>query len=241
MYVDGDAYTPAPFSRFSAYYVDIQNAEVAIPQDYQTVAGNSAATKQSDVEELAGISWFCEGDPSEDKDAAAFPTTTCSTHLQALLLFHNCVDEDTLESAYSGTQNWNSTYKATNRCPEGMKRMPQLRFSIRYDLRKTIPDGWSGAPPLELACGSSYCFHGDFMNGWMPESAANMLKASDKNNFAGVDGENGAYNAGSTCGADNAADADPNKGTSDYAESKKILAARKRRFAGRRRGSGKGE
>jgi hypothetical protein len=113
------------------------------------VVGNSSATSQADVEDLAGIEWFCEGDASEDKDAAAFPSTTCSTHLQTLLLFHDCVNEDTLESAYSGTQNWNSTYKATNRCPEGMKRMPQLRFSIRYDLREIIPGGWSGAAPLE--------------------------------------------------------------------------------------------
>ncbi|KAK0723277.1 hypothetical protein B0T26DRAFT_740267 [Lasiosphaeria miniovina] len=38
-------------------------------------------------------------------------------------------------------------------CLADMKRMPQLRFSIRYDVRKLIPEGWTGPPPLKLACG----------------------------------------------------------------------------------------
>ncbi|KAG7113314.1 hypothetical protein HYQ45_000291 [Verticillium longisporum] len=190
--------TPVPFSRFSAYYVSIENAEVAIPQDYKAVAGKSSATKQADVEPLAGIEWFCENGPAKADGAgkAAFPTKTCGTHLQTLLLFHDCVNEDTLESTYSGTQNWVSWGVPANRCPVGMKRMPQLRFSIRYDLRRLLPNGWTGAPPLELACGS------------------------------GVDGPNGKYNAGSVCGAKNAKDADPKNGTSDYEKSRKILGLR---------------
>ncbi|KAF0316267.1 putative short-chain dehydrogenase [Colletotrichum asianum] len=195
LYVKNDTgMTPVPFSRFSAYYVSIENAEVAIPQNYKTVAGNSKATPQADVEELAGIQWFCEGDDGETKDAAAFPTKTCSTHLQTLLLFHDCVNEQTLESAYSGTQNWRDGFKPANRCPENMKRMPQLRFSIRYDLHK---------------------------------AATNMLKANNKREFAGVDGPDGAYNAGSKCGAENAKDADPNNGTSDYDESFKMMSSKR--------------
>ncbi|KAF9870462.1 hypothetical protein CkaCkLH20_12129 [Colletotrichum karsti] len=228
LYVKDDAgMTPVPFSRFSAYYVSIENAEVAIPQNYKTVAGNAAGKSQADVEELAGIQWFCEGDEGESKDAAAWPTKTCSTHLQTLLLFHDCVNEDTLESAYSGTQNWKDGFKPANRCPSGMKRMPQLRFSIRYDLRKVLPDGWNGAPPFELACGNSFCSHGDFINGWLPEAATNMLKANSKRDFAGVDGPDGKYNAGSKCGASNAKDADPNNGTSDYDESVKMMNAKR--------------
>ncbi|KAI1865761.1 hypothetical protein JX265_008084 [Neoarthrinium moseri] len=230
---DNGVKTPVPLFRFSAYYVSINAAEVPIPQNFKAVAGNAAASSQADVEDLAGISWFCEGDSDQpEKDAAAFPLKTCSTHLQTLLLFHDCVNEQTLESAYSGTQNWNSTFRPANRCPEGMKRMPQLRFSIRYDLRKALPGGWEGAPPLELACGSSYCTHGDFINGWLPEAAQNMLKATSKTEFAGVDGPDGAYDAGSVCGSANAVDADPDNGTSDYAESVALLS---KRSIGRRR------
>ncbi|EHL01562.1 hypothetical protein M7I_2447 [Glarea lozoyensis 74030] len=173
------AYNPNDFSSYS-YYVSIENAEIAIPQNYKSVVGNAAATSQAAVEPLAGIQWFCEGDATETKDLAAFPTKTCSTHLQTLLLFHDCVNPTTLESTYSGTQHWTTTFKPANRCPAGMKRMPQLRFSIRYDLRNALPNGWSGAAPLALACGSSYCSHGDFINGWLPEAAENMLLANDK-------------------------------------------------------------
>jgi hypothetical protein len=67
------------------------------------MVGNLGATFEADVEDLAGISWFCEGDASETFDGATFPKTTCATHLQTLLLFHNCVNEEALESAYSGT------------------------------------------------------------------------------------------------------------------------------------------
>ncbi|KAG9943464.1 hypothetical protein KCU85_g8624, partial [Aureobasidium melanogenum] len=211
--------------RFSAYYVSIENAEVAIPQNYKKLVGNTTATTQSQLDSLAGLQWFCEGEPLSGKDIAAFPNTTCSTHLQTLLLFHDCVNEKTLESAYSGVRNWNSTFKPKNRCPAGMKRMPQLRLSIRYDLRKTLPNGWSGPPPLKLASGSSFSMHGDFINGWLPEAAQNMLLANDKREFAGVDGPLGTYNAGSACGASNAHDSDPLHGTSDYLTSVPMMGS----------------
>lgn len=62
-----------------------------------------------------------------------------------------------------------------------MYRIPRLRFSIRYDLRSILPDGWSGAPPLKLSCGGSYCMHGDFINGWLPGAAENMVKDAPSN------------------------------------------------------------
>jgi hypothetical protein len=210
--------------RFSAYYEQPESAEIAIPQNYKDVAGNASATSQDQVEADAGISWFCEGDAAdESKDAAAFPTTTCSTHLQTLLLFHDCVNPDTLERAYSGNPRLNPGY-GENWCPSDMKRIPQLRFSIRYDLRKLLPHGWSGAPPLALACGSSYCTHGDFINGWLPEAAENMVKdAAAKYTFFAVDGPLGDAGAGSVCGAENAKDSDPTHGTSDYFESLRMM------------------
>ncbi|KAK1470535.1 hypothetical protein CCUS01_06300 [Colletotrichum cuscutae] len=210
-------------SRFSAYYVAIEKAEVAIPQDYKAVVGNASAKSEADTEPLAGIQWFCEGGPSAGKDVNGFPSKTCNTHLQTILLFHDCVNQETLESTYSGTQHWTATSKPANRCPLDMKRMPQLRFSIRYDLRKALPDGWEGTAPLVLACGPAYCTHGDFINGWLPEAAVNMLLANSKRDFAGVDGPAGKYSAGSVCGAQNATDADPENGTSDYLTSKQIL------------------
>ncbi|KXH30971.1 hypothetical protein CSAL01_09176 [Colletotrichum salicis] len=200
---------PVPISRFSAYYVAIENAEVAIPQDYKVVVGNASAKSEAGTEPLAGIQWFCEGGPSSEKDINGFPFKTCNTCLQTTHLFHDC--------------HWTATSKPANRCPLGMKRMPQLRFSIRFDLCKALPDGWEGTAPLELACGPAYCTHGDFINGWLLEVAGNMLLANSTREFAGVDGPAGKYNAGSVCSAKNATDADPENGTSDYATSKQIL------------------
>jgi hypothetical protein len=221
--------------RFSAYYVNIGDAEIPFPQNFKAVAGNAKGTSQADVERVYGIQWMCEGVSNTDggKDVAAFPTKTCPTHLQSILLFPDCVNPDTLDYAYSGTQNWSGSFRPANRCPAGMKRIPQLRFSIRYDLRKLLPNGWSGTPPLELACGSSYCWHGDFINGWVPEAAENMLKATDKREFMQIDGPLGGGKDGSKCGAKNAQDQDPNHGTSDYETSVKMMSSK--RSIGQRR------
>lgn len=207
---------PVPVSRFSAYYKHIEHAEVPIPQNYRVASGNAFGKTAADVDPLNGIQWFCEYgvDNEEDKDDAAFPARCSSSRLQQIILLPDCVNEDTLESAFSGVQNWNATYKAANRCPEGMKRMPQLRYSIRYNLESIYPDGWAEEIPLQLACGNSFCSHGDFINGWDPEAAENMAAAKQKP-FIGVDGPFGKYNDGSVCKT-KAKDADPEHGTGDY-------------------------
>lgn len=167
---DGDTYTPAPIFRFTAYYnLGVSPAEVAIPQDLMMKAGSASAVTSDDLDANAKISWACEGDDTPaDKEDAAFPTTTCSTHLQTLVYFPDCVNEDTLNTTYAS-----SSYGTSNYCPEDMKSMPQLRFSIRYDLRKALPDGWSGEAPFILSSGTSFSSHGDFINGWLPEAATN--------------------------------------------------------------------
>ncbi|KAL5366454.1 hypothetical protein BJX96DRAFT_180744 [Aspergillus floccosus] len=221
-HVEGRNYTPIVPMRFSAYYENLAYAEIPFPENYKDLAGNASATAQAHVDDRAGIQWFCEGDETEeDKDLAAFPTKTCSTHLQSLLLFHDCVNPVTLESAYSGNPDYHEGY-GENYCPHGMFRIPQPRFSIRYDLRDILPDGWSGAPPLELACGPSYCTHGDFINGWLPEAAENMANSDSKSDYFSVEGPLGEGDSGSVCN-DTPQDNDPLHGTSDYYESLQMM------------------
>lgn len=81
----------------------------------------------------AAIEWFCENGPESELGANGFPTETCSTHLQTLLYFPNCVNTETLETGYKEGRPG-----AYYDCPEGMQAMPQLRFSIRYDLREAL-------------------------------------------------------------------------------------------------------
>ncbi|KAF2035634.1 secreted protein [Setomelanomma holmii] len=217
----GKTYKPAPVMRFSAYYnLGETPAEIAIPQNLKMVAGKATATTAADQIANAQSEWFCEGDAASALDANGFPSKTCSTHLQQLLYFPQCVNPTTLETAYKN--------KRGGSCPSGMKAIPQLRFSIRYDLRKAVPNGWSGTAPVKLACGNAYCSHGDFFNGWMEDAAQNMVATTkSKMEFSGVDGKLGSYKAGSTC---KSADAEPDKGTSDYAAS---VAAMSKRSIGR--------
>ena len=216
---DGKNYEPVPVFRFSAYYnLGETPAEVAIPQDLMMVAGKAGAMTKDAMDINAKAEWACESE-SVALDANGFPSKTCGTHVQQLLYFPQCVNEQTLETGYksreNGTPNW---------CPAGMKSMPQLRFSIRYDLRKALPNGWSGTAPFKLACGPAWCSHGDFINGWVPEAAQNMVgTTSEKQHFAPVNGPLGKSDAGSTC---KSADADPSHGTSNYAESVAAMAKR---------------
>ncbi|KAF2184485.1 hypothetical protein K469DRAFT_727376 [Zopfia rhizophila CBS 207.26] len=238
-YANKDKYTEVKPYRFSTYYNNILYAEIPFPQNFYAVAGNAKATRQSDVAfNDNGMSWWCENDPAETtKDGAKFPTKTCSTHLQTILRFPDCVNvNDMSKNAYSS-----SSYENKNYCPTGMKRIPQLRFSVRYDLRKIIPGGWSGKAPLKLACGEigeGYCFHGDFINGWFEDALKNMMtKASDKKDFVRVNGSHGNSAKKSSC---KPKDADPSHGTSDYATSvhmmngKRDLNAARESFVERR-------
>jgi hypothetical protein len=202
----GKTYLPVPVGRFSAYYnLGETPAEVAIPQDLQMVAGDASAMTKDKMIASAASEWFCENDPASPADVNGFPSKGCSTHLQQLLYFPQCVNEKTLETAYKDRRG--------GACPAGMKSMPQLRFSIRYDLRKALPKGWTGTAPIKLACGPAFCSHGDFINGWTPEAATNMIATTkEKMHFSLVTGKLTKKNC-------TPKDADPKHGVSDYAAS----------------------
>jgi hypothetical protein len=213
-HVAGKDHHPILPSLFSVYYENVENAEVPIPQNYHAVIGNPKAKSQSDVHAGSGAKWFCEGDKAnEHQQSAAFPTKTCSGYLQTLLYFHDCVDTTTLKSAYSG-----NSFGTANKCPRNMKRMPRLRYSIRYDLRKMIPGGWNGRPPLELTCGSSYCTHGDFIMGWVEDAARNMLKSTGQKTLVPVSGSRGPQGSAPAC---KPRDRDPHGGTNTVGASMK--------------------
>ncbi len=204
---------------FSTYYEGINNADIPFPRDYYAVAGNASAKSQSDIDEhVNGITWWCETGPEDrsTRPRATMPRVTCATHIQVILRFPDCVDTDNLKK---------NTYAAANggHCPATMKRIPQLRFSVRYDVRRMIPQGWNGTPPLKLACGEigdGYCFHGDFVNGWFDDAAKNMLAAKSTRDFMRIDGAKGTGKSGSAC---RTKDSDPGMGTSDYLTSVKMM------------------
>ena len=210
----GKTYQPMGMFRFSAYYnLGETPAEVPIPQNLQLVAGKASATSEGEMDANAQSSWSCENE-DVPLDANGFPSSTCATHIQQLLFFPNCVNTETLETAYKD--------KRGGSCPSGMKSIPQLRFSIRWDARKNLPDGWSGEAPMKLACGPAWCSHGDFINGWTEEAATNMLDTTQqKQKFMAVQGSLGSSQMSCT-----PKDAEPEKGTSDYAQSVSLMGKR---------------
>lgn len=213
----GKTYQPVPVSRFSAYYnLGETPAEIAIPQNLKMVAGDASAQAKDKMIANAQSEWFCENGPASDLDANGFPSKGCTTHLQQLLYFPQCVNPTSLETAYKDRRG--------GACPQGMKSMPQLRFSIRYDLRKALPNGWTGTAPVKLACGPAWCSHGDFINGWTEDAATNMIATTkEKQKFMAVDGKLGKAGAKMNC---KPVDKDPSNGTSDYAQSVKAMGKR---------------
>lgn len=205
----GASYKPVPTARFSAYYnLGETPAEIAIPQNVKMVAGKATAKSWAESPADAKVSWFCEGDDAVAADKNGFPSKTCSTHLQMLVYFPQCVNPSTLETAYKsrsyGTSNW---------CPSGSKSMPQLRFSIRYDLRDVLPNGWSGTAPIRLASGAAWTGHGDFINGWKTDAAQNMVATTaEKQHFAAVNGALGKDGDDANC---TPKDAEPGKGSNE--------------------------
>lgn len=161
-YVNNGNYTEIYPATFKTYYEQIDHAEIPFPRDFHAVAGNASGKSQADVNEnINAITWWCDGNGPEDRNnrpRGTFPRVTCSAHMQVILRFPDCVDPAKITDY---------TYAASHggRCPAGMKRMPSLRFSIRYDTRRAIPQGWKGVPPFKLACGevcnvAPRCRHG---------------------------------------------------------------------------------
>ncbi|KAF1980257.1 hypothetical protein BU23DRAFT_625423 [Bimuria novae-zelandiae CBS 107.79] len=220
-YVKGDTYTEIYPATFKTYYENIDRAEIPFPRDLHMVAGNASAKSQSDInEKVTAITWWCDtgADDRNSRPRAAFPRGTCGAHLQAILRFPDCVNPAKVtEYAYAAAS-------PGGKCPAGMKRMPSLRFSVRYNTKAAIPGGWSGVPPFKLACGEigdGYCFHGDFINGWYEDAAQNMLKAKGQS-FMAIDG---AHGKGKVPFNQNCVpkDRDPQGGTSDYHKSLEMM------------------
>ncbi|TVY73446.1 hypothetical protein LSUE1_G009809 [Lachnellula suecica] len=210
-YVQGDNYTEIYPATFKTYYENVDKAEIPFPPNFYAVAGNASAKSQADVSEnINALTWWCDtgADDRNTRPRATFPRSTCAAHMQVILRFPDCVDPNNLQ---------NHTYAAMNGgvCPTGMKRMVSLRFSVRYNTQKAIPQGWSGIPPFQLACGvlgDGYCFHGDFINGWFDDAAKTMLQAKGQT-FMRIDGAHGNGKQYSSC---KTKDQNPTEGTSDY-------------------------
>lgn len=201
-----------PFFSFGTYYTAAY-AEIPIPPNFSMISGNASAQPGTEPDQPEnGLEWYCEESDEREPEFGKMPTKSCEQHLRFSLLFPNCVDPDDIT-------NYAFSDSATNSCPEGMRRMPQLRISSRYDTRAVAPDGWEGGAPFQLSCsdtpGEGACFHGDFINGWFEDAAEDMLVGGGSGRDDGrfISGSHGSSAVKDDC---TPADRDPDHGTSDY-------------------------
>lgn len=218
-HVDGDTYTEVPIFRFTSYYTN-SFSELAIPQNFAMISGNASAKTQAEADSPSNdLEWFCEGSDEREADVAKMPTSTCDQHLQSNLVFPNCVNPDNI-AEYDFADD-------ANKCPDGMKQIPQLRYRVLYDTKSVAPDGWSGTAPFQLSCsdvpGDGYCYHGDFINGWFEDAAENMLVTGGGGYEDGqfIAGSHGSSAVEASC---TPTDQDPENGTSDYEASLEMMA-----------------
>jgi hypothetical protein len=91
LYQSGSTMEPVPVMRFSAYYgLGDTPAEIPIPENLKMLAGDAKATTVDTMPTEAHAEWSCESE-AVALDVNGFPSKTCSTHLQQLLYFPNCM------------------------------------------------------------------------------------------------------------------------------------------------------
>lgn len=117
---------------------NVGSVEIPFPQDFSAIAGNTSAIPQNDIDEkYTTVCWWCEDNVGEEKYGENLPIKTCGTHLQTTLHLLDCIETaNLLSNAYSSRSYENDGYY-----PTGLKRISQLRISMRYHCRKIIHDG----------------------------------------------------------------------------------------------------
>ncbi|KAF7592183.1 hypothetical protein BBP40_000524 [Aspergillus hancockii] len=70
---------------------------------------------------------------------------------------------------------------STSTCKYHLQTLILFPDYVNPDTLESFPTAGPAPLPLELACGSSYCSHGDSIDGWIPEAAENMMKDASSN------------------------------------------------------------
>ncbi len=212
--MNGTTRTSVKLRYFKAYYIGVEAAEVAISQNYKGVARRANASSQADLDPWQAPSG------SASMGQIARPKTMQPSRRRVQLrpsagpaaVPRLRQPYDPRERAYSSRQNPPNA----NHCPTGMKRIPQPFLTVHFFTDAALPDAWNDTAPLELASGPNFSWHGDFINGWLPEVVENMLFSSSKTEFRAVTGPLAALPSFS------AANADPDNDPGEYEDSLKL-------------------
>jgi hypothetical protein len=173
LYVSGSPQPPV-FANF--YYRgnkrDFQNVQ-PFPPGFKMIAGTAMATSPQPT---WVTTWGCTDGSGIGSE---IPTCPAGERLKMNLFFPDCWDGVNLDS---GDHKSHLSYRVNGRCPASHPApVPQIQFFIVYNT--------TGGPTSNLACGSQYCMHGDFFNGWdqsvLQSRVANCINAGIKCNKNG--------------------------------------------------------
>jgi hypothetical protein len=154
--------------RVRVYYMAAGRDPAAIkpfPRGLRLVAGNAAATSQSDNPEAY---WFCGNGGTPQ----SIPTIACrrGENLNARILFPECSDgrpDSSDHQSHMAPAVWSGRGP---RCPKSHPiAVPQISLTVTYP----APPPW----PTELASGSMLSFHADFFEAWRPGALRGLIES----------------------------------------------------------------
>jgi len=166
-----------PCSGTSDYTSAAATAMNWVPQGYHIIAGDPTATAPS------GRSFFsCFGEGGTSRDGTGNQTTipACLPGEQLWMIIHfpQCVATDSAgnpildspdhksHAAYmEGWPAYNSPFPAkAYRCPSTHPfQIPDITFNVQFDVLPGMD-----TTKWNLSCGTQYCGHGDWFDGWEP-------------------------------------------------------------------------
>lgn len=98
--MDGSNYTAIKPYRFSAYYKELDSAEIPIPQYFKLLGGNVSATSHHQLDKNVGVQWFCDGGEEEEGETRK----TTRTMQRSPLRRARSICKDSYSSRTSRTQ-----------------------------------------------------------------------------------------------------------------------------------------
>jgi hypothetical protein len=123
-----------------------------MPAGLRMIAGDHKATAPQSFDVAA---WACSVD-GDEIEVGEVPTCASDSPLRLRIIFPSCWNGVDLDSA---DHKSHMAYPVRSACPASHPvAVPKIVMGIRY---RDV-----SGPGVSLSCGTAYCGHADFMNGW---------------------------------------------------------------------------
>ncbi|RNJ53372.1 hypothetical protein D7B24_001983 [Verticillium nonalfalfae] len=173
-YVSKNATVPVKVAIFHVYYHGQSADRQPFPADFSIISGNPNLTEdEARAQGGIGMEWGFE-DSSEEKEAWQLPKRKGGGWLRGNIGFPTSVVKD---------ESLGRHRECAHNDEAGCFNVLRMFFAIWYDLRDDWFDFEDGAY-LTLSSGGGHTYHGDFINGWEPSMAEQIVR--DTKNYVQV-------------------------------------------------------